>query len=78
MIAKHLMQIPGPPWLIAVVAIFFIQLTSALSVPLIDMVGPVSAAWLRLGMGALLMILLAPLRCAACAAATCPSCWGWD
>nr|WP_146341884.1 EamA family transporter [Nesterenkonia sp. NBAIMH1] len=54
------MQIPGPPWLIAVVAIFFIQLTSALSVPLIDMVGPAGAAWLRLGMGALLMILLAP------------------
>lgn len=60
MIAKHLMSIPGPPWLIAIIAIFFIQLTSALSVPLIDMVGPAGAAWLRLSMGALLMVLIAP------------------
>lgn len=60
MIAKHLARIPGPPWLLAIVAIFAVQLTSALSVPLIEAVGPGGAAWLRLSMGALLMILLAP------------------
>ncbi len=60
MIARHLITIPGPPWLLAIVAIFAIQLASALSVPLIEMVGPGGSAWLRLSMGALLMILLAP------------------
>ncbi|WP_324615219.1 EamA family transporter [Nesterenkonia sedimenti] len=60
MIAKHLTRIPGPPWMLAIVAIFAVQLTSALSVPLIDVVGPGGAAWLRLSIGALFMILLAP------------------
>lgn len=60
MIASALTRIPEPPWLLAIVAILAIQLTSALSVPLIDMIGPGGAAWLRLSLGALLMILLVP------------------
>ncbi|WP_150463251.1 EamA family transporter [Nesterenkonia ebinurensis] len=52
--------LPGPPWLLAIMAIFAIQLSSALSVGLIETVGPGGAAWLRLSMGAMLMILLAP------------------
>lgn len=57
---RHLTRLPGPPWLLAVMAIFAIQLSSALSVGLIDTVGPGGAAWLRLSMGAVLLILLAP------------------
>lgn len=60
MISRYLTHIPGPPWLLAVVAIFAIQLTSALSVGFIEIVGPGGAAWLRLSLGALLMMLLAP------------------
>ncbi|TLP79449.1 EamA family transporter [Nesterenkonia sphaerica] len=60
MLTKYLVRVPGPPWLLAVVAIFAIQLTSALSVPLIELVGPGGTAWLRLSMGALLMLALVP------------------
>ncbi|MGJ9426677.1 DMT family transporter [Nesterenkonia halotolerans] len=60
MISGLLTRIPGPPWVLAVVAIVAIQLSSALSVGLIESVGPAGAAWLRLSMGAVLLILLAP------------------
>lgn len=60
MISRLLTRIPGPPWASAMVAIFAIQLSSALSVGLIDIVGPAGAAWLRLSMGAVLLILLVP------------------
>lgn len=60
MITGLLTRIPGPPWVLAVVAIVSIQLSSALSVGLIESVGPAGAAWLRLSMGAVLLILLAP------------------
>lgn len=53
-----------PPWGLAVAAMLSVQLGSALSVPLISMVGPAGTAWLRLTMGALIFIVLArpPLR----------------
>lgn len=60
MTAGLLTRIPGPPWVLAVVAIFAIQLSSALSVGLIESVGPAGAAWLRLSLGAVLLMLLAP------------------
>lgn len=50
--------------MLAVVAMFSVQLGSALSVDLIDAVGPAGTAWLRLTMGAFLFLLFArpPLR----------------
>ncbi|GAB3181196.1 EamA family transporter [Nesterenkonia halophila] len=53
-----------PPWLWAVAGMLSVQLSSALSVGLIDQVGSAGAAWLRLSMGALLLLLIArpPLR----------------
>ena len=53
-----------PPWVPAVAATFSVQLGSALSVSLIDDIGPAGTAWLRLSMGALLFMALArpPLR----------------
>jgi inner membrane transporter RhtA len=53
-----------PPWGLAVAAMLSVQLGSALSVPLIDAVGPAGTAWLRLTAGALLFLALArpPLR----------------
>ena len=53
-----------PPWGLAIAAMLSIQLGSALSVDLIDSVGPAGTAWLRLSMGALIFLLLArpPLR----------------
>ncbi len=55
---------PVPPWAMAVTAMMSIQLASALSVGLIERVGPGGAAWLRLSMGALILVLVArpPLR----------------
>lgn len=41
-----------PPWTLAVVAMFAIQLANALSVPLIAQVGAAGTAWLRLCLGA--------------------------
>lgn len=57
-------SIPVPPWGLAVVAMFSVQLGSALSVDLIDAVGPAGTAWLRLTMGAFIFMLIArpPLR----------------
>jgi inner membrane transporter RhtA len=53
-----------PPWALAVGAMLSVQLGSALSVPLIDTVGAVGTAWLRLSIGALVFVALArpPLR----------------
>ena len=42
-----------PPWALAVAAMLSVQLGSALSVPVIGLVGPAGTAWLRLSMGAL-------------------------
>ena len=55
---------PVPPWLLAVVAMFSVQLGSALSMPLMAQVGPAGAAWLRLSVGALIFLAVArpPLR----------------
>lgn len=56
--------LPVPPWSLAVTAMLSVQLGSALSVGLIDVVGPAGTAWLRLSMGAIVFLILArpPLR----------------
>jgi inner membrane transporter RhtA len=56
--------LPLPPWMLAVTAMFCVQLGSALSLPLISQVGPAGTAWLRLSAGALIFLALAhpPLR----------------
>src|SRR5690606_19654841 len=53
-----------PPWALAVAAMLSVQLGSALSVRLIESVGPAGTAWLRLSIGALIFLALArpPLR----------------
>lgn len=55
---------PIPPWALTVAAMFSIQLGSALSTGLMPALGPIGTAWLRLSMGALILLLLArpPLR----------------
>ena len=55
---------PLPPWSMAVAAMLLIQLSSALSVGLIEQVGAAGTAWLRLAMGGLIFLLIArpPLR----------------
>ena len=56
--------LPVPAWMMAVTAMFSVQLGSALSLPLIAQVGPAGTAWLRLSAGALIFLALArpPLR----------------
>ncbi|MFN8192009.1 MAG: EamA family transporter [Nocardioidaceae bacterium] len=53
-----------PPWTLAVAAMLSVQLASALSVPLIQTVGPAGTAWLRLTAGAIVFVALSrpPLR----------------
>ncbi|GAB3272004.1 EamA family transporter [Arthrobacter pigmenti] len=53
-----------PPWTMAVAAMLSIQLSSALSVGLIAVVGPAGTAWLRMSMGALIFLAVVrpPLR----------------
>jgi inner membrane transporter RhtA len=53
-----------PPWALAVAAMMSVQLGSALSVQVIEIVGPAGAAWLRLTWGAVVFLVLArpPLR----------------
>ncbi|POH71837.1 EamA family transporter [Arthrobacter glacialis] len=55
---------PLPPWSMAVAAMFLIQLSSALSVGLIEQVGAAGTAWLRLAMGGVIFLLIArpPLK----------------
>ena len=56
--------IPVPPWGLAMTAILSIQLGSALSVHMIEETGPAGTAWLRLSMGAIILLAIArpPLR----------------
>ncbi|MDO4792048.1 MAG: hypothetical protein Q3999_06150 [Buchananella hordeovulneris] len=49
-----------PAWAMALGAIFSVQLGSALTVTLIDQVGPAGAAWLRLSAGALIFMVFSP------------------
>ena len=51
--------LPVPPWMLAVAAMFSVQLGSALSVPMISQVGPAGTAWLRLSAGALIFLAVA-------------------
>lgn len=51
-----------PPWVLATGAMFTIQLSSALAVPLIGTVGPAGTAWLRTSAGAPILLLIAPPR----------------
>jgi inner membrane transporter RhtA len=53
-------RMPVPPWMLAVTAMLSVQLGSALSVGLISEVGPAGTAWLRLSMGAVIFVVLAP------------------
>ncbi|MDQ0870955.1 inner membrane transporter RhtA [Arthrobacter sp. V1I9] len=57
-------NLPVPPWGLAVTAILSVQLGSALSVNLIETVGPAGTAWLRLSMGAVILLAIGrpPLR----------------
>ena len=57
-------NIPVPPWGLAMTAILSIQLGSALSVHMIEETGPAGTAWLRLSMGAIILLAIArpPLR----------------
>lgn len=57
-------NVPVPPWGLAVAAMLSVQLGSALSLDLIAAVGPAGTAWLRLSLGALILLALArpPLR----------------
>ncbi|WP_455836253.1 EamA family transporter [Pseudarthrobacter siccitolerans] len=57
-------NIPVPPWGLAVTAILSVQLGSALSVNMIEAVGPGGTAWLRLSMGAIILLAIGrpPLR----------------
>lgn len=48
-----------PPWGLALAAMFSVQLGSALSVGLIETVGPAGTAWLRLTIGAAIFMLIA-------------------
>ncbi|MFA9445126.1 DMT family transporter [Egicoccus sp. AB-alg6-2] len=53
-----------PPWALTIAAMLSVQLGSALSVGLIAAVGPAGTAWLRLTIGALILLALGrpPLR----------------
>ncbi|WP_241978937.1 DMT family transporter [Cryobacterium sp. Hh7] len=64
MSARAPLTLAVPPWSLAVTAMLSVQLGSALSVGLIDAVGPAGTAWLRLSMGAIVFLILArpPLR----------------
>ncbi len=48
-----------PAWLLAVAAMFSVQLGSALSLPLIETIGPAGTSWLRLSFGALIFLAIA-------------------
>lgn len=50
---------PLPPWSMAVAAMLLIQLSSSLSVGLIEQVGAAGTAWLRLAMGGVIFLLIA-------------------
>ena len=48
---RSALNVPVPPWGLAVTSILSVQLGSALSVDLIETVGPAGTAWLRLSIG---------------------------
>ncbi|RKQ36832.1 EamA family transporter [Kocuria tytonis] len=48
-----------PPWTLAVTAMLAVQLSNALSVPVIGQVGPAGTAWLRMCFGVVFLWLLA-------------------
>lgn len=56
---RSALNVPVPPWGLAVTAILSVQLGSALSVDLIETVGPAGTAWLRLSMGAIILLAIA-------------------
>jgi inner membrane transporter RhtA len=60
----YLRSIAVPPWALALTAMFSVQLGSAWSVDVINVVGAAGTAWLRLSMGAVVFLVLArpPLR----------------
>jgi inner membrane transporter RhtA len=64
MTARAFLNVPVPPWGLAVAAMLSVQLGSALSIDLIAAVGPAGTAWLRLSLGALILLVLVrpPLR----------------
>ncbi len=47
-----------PAWTLAVVAMFSIQMGSALSISLFDDIGPAGTAWLRLALGAVILWII--------------------
>lgn len=47
-----------PPWTLAVVAMLSIQTGSALSISLFDDIGPAGTAWLRMSLGAVILLVL--------------------
>ncbi len=51
--------LPVPAWMLAVTAMFSVQLGAALSMPLISRVGSAGTAWLRLTAGALIFLVIA-------------------
>ncbi|GAB3069318.1 hypothetical protein GCM10027080_08240 [Pedococcus soli] len=53
-----------PAWTLAVGAMLSVQLGSALSLDVMDAIGPAGTAWLRLSIGAVIFIAIArpPLR----------------
>lgn len=57
-------SLPAPPWSLAVAAMLSVQLGSALSMDLIAAIGAAGTAWLRLTMGAVILLAMArpPLR----------------
>lgn len=48
-----------PPWSMAVAAMLAVQLSNALSVPVINQVGPAGTAWLRMCFGVLFLWIIA-------------------
>ena len=48
-----------PPWSMAVTAMLAVQLSNALSVPVIDQIGPAGTAWLRMCFGVVFLWIIA-------------------
>jgi len=56
---KHGTVAGMPPWSMAVAAMLAVQLSNALSVPVIEQVGPAGTAWLRMCFGVVFLWLIA-------------------
>ena len=48
-----------PPWTLAVIAMLSIQSGAALSISLFDPIGPAGTAWLRMALGAIILLAIA-------------------